>query len=355
MSETLDWQRVADPRAVIHYAVQSLQRGLTVAFPAADGHATAASALVSEAVERLAPGDDELTVVLRTADEARDWVPWLGSSALRLARRLLLGRAVLSVGGSIDNGLASQLPEAVRRRLGAAGRLRLALPEHEALREVLRHLPDPVLMAQPRREPIADVIVADEPPRSEPATVVAVDDARWEVVRPGAMSEEEVRRRAARWIVFVCTGNTCRSPLAEALCKKRLCEQLACPIETLPERGYHVMSAGLAAMPGFNAALEAEQVARGYGIDLSTHRSQPLTGDLAANADYLVGMTENHVRALTDYFGEEIVAPCRLDPSGDIADPIGREQSVYDDCAAAIWQHLESFLAEIVPSEASQP
>ncbi len=355
MSEILDWQRVADPRAVIQYAVHSLHRGLTVAFPSAGGHATVASALVSEAVERLAHGDEELTVVLRTADEARNWVPWLGASALRLARRLLLGRAVLSVSGGLDSGLASQLPETVRRRLGAAGRLRLALPEHEALREVLRQLPDPVLMAQPSREPIAEVIVADDPSLSEPATVVAVDDAGWEIVRPGAMSEEEIRHRAARWIVFVCTGNTCRSPLAEALCKKRLCARLACPIEALPERGYYVLSAGLAAMPGFNAAFEAEQVARGYGIDLSTHRSQPLTGDLAANADYLVGMTENHVRALADYFGEEIVAPCLLDPSGDIADPIGREQSVYDDCAAAIWQHLESFLAEIIPSEASQP
>jgi protein-tyrosine-phosphatase/tRNA A37 threonylcarbamoyladenosine synthetase subunit TsaC/SUA5/YrdC len=356
MSEIFDWQRVADPGGVVHYAVESLRQGRTVAFPSANGYAAMASALVPEAVARLAlhAGGEALTAALRSVEEARAWAPSLGPLALRMVRRLWPGSVILSVGGDIENGLAGRLPEEVRARLCASGRLLLAMPQHEAAWEVLRHFPDPVLMTQPSGEPVADVIVADDLRMREPATVVAVDDDRWEIVRPGAVTAEQICRHTARWIVFICTGNTCRSPLAEALCKKQLSARLGCTIEELPARGYYVVSAGLAALPGCAAAFEAEQVARGYGVDLSTHRSQPLTGDLAANADYLVGMTENHVHALAEYFGEEIVAPRLLDPSGDIADPIGGEQAVYDECAATIWQCLESFLAEIMPLEASQ-
>ena len=96
-------------------------------------------------------------------------------------------------------------------------------------------------------------------------------------------------------------------------------------------------------------------MACGYGADLSAHRSQPLTPELAVDADYLVGMTYSHVHALADYFGSVIVAPRLLDPCGDIADPIGRDQSVYDECGQQIWRHLDSLIAEILPSEAHRP
>ena len=58
-------------------------------------------------------------------------------------------------------------------------------------------------------------------------------------------------------VLFVCTGNTCRSPLAEALCKKRLADKLNCDPSALPQRGYQVLSAGLVATGGGGAAEEA--------------------------------------------------------------------------------------------------
>jgi protein-tyrosine-phosphatase len=183
-------------------------------------------------------------------------------------------------------------------------------------------------------------------------TVIAVNGDAWEIVRPGALSAEEIRRRTAYVIVFVCTGNTCRSPLAEALCKKLLADRLGCTIEDLPARGYQVMSAGLAASAGGAAAVEAEQAARGFGADLSAHRSQPLTLELAERADYLFGMTHSHLRALTDSVGHLGIALRLLDPDRDIADPLGGDQPVYNECAQQIWRRLEALLAEIVPAEA---
>jgi protein-tyrosine-phosphatase/tRNA A37 threonylcarbamoyladenosine synthetase subunit TsaC/SUA5/YrdC len=366
MPDVFDWQRVAEPHAVIQYAVQSLHERRTVAFPSANGYVLTASVLAPEAVGRLpVQGDGEaLTLLLRRADEARDWIPDLTPRAQRLVRRLWPGAVILIVDGDIERGSVSRLPDEVRARLCVRGTLRLAMPEHEALREVLRRLPDPLLMvaivdeasgvaSAPRL--IADVVVADDPPTSQPATVLAVHGDAWQIVREGAVSVEEIRRRTACIIVFVCTGNTCRSPLAEAMCKKQLAVRLNCAVEELPARGYHVVSAGLAASLGGTAAVEAEKVARDYGADLSAHRSQPLTPELAVDADYLVGMTHSHVHALTDYFGSAIVEPRLLDPSGDIADPIGGDRTIYDECGRQIWRQLDRLVAEILSSETPRP
>jgi protein-tyrosine phosphatase len=372
MPEVLDWQRVADPHAVVHYAVQSLRQGRRVAFPTETGYAVTASALAPEAVRQLpvenavSTGDSRsfpgLSLVVRGAAEARDWAPALNPLGRRLARRLWPGPVTLLVAGNIERGLASRLPEEVRARLCWEGKLSLASPGHEALREVLRHLPAPLVMTAPANgasdvlEVRADVIVEDGP-RSpgQPDTVIAVKGNGWEILRPGVVSAEQIRRESTCLVVFICTGNTCRSPLAEVLCKKRLADRLGCAVEELPAQGYQVMSAGLAAAAGGPAAAEAEQVARGYGADLSAHRSQPLTPELAAQADYLVAMTRSHIRSVTDYFSQLGAAPRLLDPAGDIADPLGYDQPVYDECGQQIWQRLEAVVVELLPSEAQQP
>src|SRR6185437_7366244 len=197
-----------------------------------------------------------------------------------------------------------------------------------------------------------DMVLDDGPrPSAQPATILAVNGEDWQVVQPGVVSAEQIRQQMACLIVFICTGNTCRSPLAEALCKKRLADHLDCTIEELPARGFYVLSAGLSATLGGPAAAEAENVVRTYGGDLSAHRSQPLTPDLAARADYLLGMTHGHLQALTDYFAHLGVQPRLLDPAGDIADPIGCDRPVYEACGRHIWDRLESLVAEIARKE----
>jgi protein-tyrosine-phosphatase/tRNA A37 threonylcarbamoyladenosine synthetase subunit TsaC/SUA5/YrdC len=370
MPEVHDWQRVADPHAFIRYAVQSLGQGRTVAFPSAAGYAVTASGLKPDAVRRLgadAGNGAALVLAVRSAAEARDWAPTMSPLSRRLARRLWPGPVTLIVGG-IDGGLTSRLPERVRVQLCMEDRLRLAMPQHEALREVLRHLPGPLLMMMRRGEgstlPMtADAILVDESVSSpQPATVIAVNGESWEIVAPGVFSSEQIRQQMACLVLFVCTGNTCRSPLAEALCKRLLAQRLSCAVEDLPAHGFHVLSAGLSATAGGPAAVEAEQTAQKLGADLSAHRSQPLTPELVERADYLLGMTHSHVHALTNYFGHLGATPRLLDPSGDIADPIGGDQPVYEECSQQIRRCLEAFIAEIAPTspqhqegEAGQP
>lgn len=367
MPEVIDWQRLAEPHEAILYAVESLRQGRTVAFSAeSGGHTVTASGLMVEAVSRLPvvkPGADvspplpELALAVRNAAETLDWAPGLSRLGLRLARRLWPGPVTLLVGGDFDHGLAGRLPQEVRARFGGQNTLQLAAPPQEALREVLRHLAGPLLMTAPTTDCRADVIITENgngvaPVEFQSYTVIEIRGDAWQIARPGVLSAEEVRRQTACWIVFVCTGNTCRSPLAEALCKKLLADRLSCSVEELPGHGYHVASAGLSALPGGAAAVEAGHAARSYGADLSAHHSQPLTVELAAQADYLIGMTQSHHRALMDYFGHLGLSPRLLDPNGDIADPIGGDQPVYDACAEQIRRHLEALVAGVLHAEA---
>jgi len=153
-----------------------------------------------------------------------------------------------------------------------------------------------------------------------------------------------------RDIVFVCTGNTCRSPLAEALCKKLLAQRLGCTVEELPRCGFVVLSAGLAAMMGASAAPEAVEAARELEADVGGHRSQPLTAPLAAQADHLVAMTRSHLLALAAQY-PDLGNRARLLGGGgdDVPDPIGCDQQIYRECAQQILHHLEKFLPEIHP------
>ena len=83
-----------------------------------------------------------------------------------------------------------------------------------------------------------------------------------------------LREQSSCLIVFICTGNTCRSPLAEALCKKRLSDRLGCGVEELPGHGFSVVSAGLAASMGGSGQ---RNPGGGGGLrrDLARHCSRP--------------------------------------------------------------------------------
>ena len=154
-----------------------------------------------------------------------------------------------------------------------------------------------------------------------------------------------------RTIVFVCTGNTCRSPLAEVLCRKLLAERLDCRPEALADRGYVVLSAGVAAMPGDAPSGPAVDVAREFGADLAGHRSRSVTPQMLDRATAVVTMTRAHAVALAQRFpgvGPPPVSLCGDD--GDLPDPIGGDLPVYRACAGAIAHHLRRLLPAWVES-----
>lgn len=136
-------------------------------------------------------------------------------------------------------------------------------------------------------------------------------------------------------IIFVCTGNTCRSPLAEGLMKKFLCDR---GIE-----GIVVTSAGLAAYPGDEVSEKSIKAAADYGVDISSHRSRRVN-QYMLDSGIFVCMTASHAEALRPY-----VDANRLFILGNgIEDPYGGTQEIYNLCAEQINSALPKLLGSIV-------
>jgi protein-tyrosine phosphatase len=361
MTQILGWRNSGHAVEVIRQAVETLARGEIVAFPTETGYVLAASGQHPEAVDRLekgAPQQSIQTFMLAVRDE-RDAVDWVGDMSVmarRLARRSWPGPLALAWKNPRPESL-QRLPETVRSTL-AADALVLACPEHHAIQSVMHVIQEPLVLSEfalssadqiagAHREAVGLIVDDGMVNADRPRTIVQIDGESWMVQRPGAVSGDELRRRTAFMALFVCTGNTCRSPLAEALCKKQLAARLNCQPAELPDRGFLVLSAGLAAMIGGGAADEAVETARELGADLTAHQSRPLTPELANQADCVLAMTHNHLFSLVNYF-PEVADRCRLLSADglDIADPIGCDRKVYRQCAAEINQHLEKLVAE---------
>jgi protein-tyrosine phosphatase len=359
MPEMLDWQR-ADPREVLFRAVEVLQAGKLVVFPTEVAYTVGASALSPEGVARF-PDTGQPSVAVGSAGAALDWAPQLGRVGRRLAGRCWPGPMMLLA--DAEDGLASRLPEVVRRRVVTAEGVALRSPAHEAVLQTTRLLPGPLLLSEPgngQETQTADEaasalgervdLVIDGGPCvfAAPSTLVKIAGETWHVLREGVYSKAALECLLPCRIVFVCTGNTCRSPLAEALCKKLLAEHLGCHLDELCERGFLVLSAGIAAMMGGEAAPLAVETAREMGADLSGHQTQPLTRELLVQADHVVAMTSGHLRALTSA-GTVGPAPRLLSWDGsDVADPVGATPDVYRECARQILGHLQALLPQLL-------
>jgi protein-tyrosine-phosphatase len=126
-------------------------------------------------------------------------------------------------------------------------------------------------------------------------------------------------------ILFVCTGNTCRSPMAEALFNHRIGD----------DPTYTAVSAGVYAGTGSPASIHSDQAMNDLGIDLSKHRTQPLTAELVHAADLIVTMTRGHSFEIRQSFPEVGNKVCLIKSFGtsmvppDISDPFGGSVDIY--------------------------
>src|SRR5436305_3620706 len=150
-------------------------------------------------------------------------------------------------------------------------------------------------------------------------------------------------------VLFICTGNVCRSPMAEGIFRY-----------AVQGRGdYRVFSAGLGAMEGQPPSPYGVQAVRELGIDISSQRSRMLTPDLVQQAEYIFGMTHSHidtVMLLYPHAAEKTFMLREFDETldlfeKDISDPIGGSYDVYLSCRDQIEQGMVSLLGFLEQAE----
>lgn len=138
-------------------------------------------------------------------------------------------------------------------------------------------------------------------------------------------------------ILFVCTGNTCRSPMAEAILKNKQLD------------GIEVKSAGIYAAGGDEASSHAQKVLESKKIS-HNHRSSPLTGEAVEWADLILTMTASHKWAIAQAYPRAIEKTFTLkefageEVDHDIVDPFGGSLDLYEQT----YQQLENFIDKLI-------
>jgi protein-tyrosine phosphatase len=363
----LDVRKADDLRDVVHRAVQVVSEGKLAALPTETVYGLVARAVDPQAVARLIEVKGRVkghpfTLAVKSAEEARDYVPDLSPLAQRLARRCWPGPVTLVVNDSHPEGLTRRLPPSVLEFVSPNNLVGLRVPGHPIVLDILRMLVGPLALTSANRSGApdprtaaevlsglgddVDLVVDDGPSRfGLPSSVVRVTGNSYQVLRQGVVPLKTLRRLTTLMILFVCTGNTCRSPMAEGLCRKLLAERTGCPGDELEDHGAIVMSAGIAAGSAGDAAREAVEALAERGIDLSSHQTQPLSEPLVRHADLIYAMTQSHRQAIVAQWPDAAERVEVLSAAGcDIPDPIGGPLERYQRCAAQIEQALRARL-----------
>ncbi|MCE9590811.1 MAG: Sua5/YciO/YrdC/YwlC family protein [Planctomycetes bacterium] len=367
-----------DTNDTLRKAAAALSEGGLVAFPTETVYGVAASAVSRQGYDALrrfkdVPDGQAFTVHLANPSEVTRWTPVVGGQLRRFIEKVWPGPVSLVV--DVDQVKISDMlrgigvPPEVMPRVIQNGAVSLRCPDHPLARQFIASAGGPVIASAANRPGASPALEAGEAAAALGSGAVVIDGGRCRYGKPstvvrvrgtGARPTISVERagvyderyvmKLTRWtLLMICSGNTCRSPMAEGLARQIIARSEGLPESELEAAGLRVISAGAFASQGMPVSPEAVDVMNRRGIDISRHRSRPLTREMVHEADLILCMTESHLRAVVAMAPSAAEKTLALDPAGDIEDPIGSGMEAYERCAAAIEKSLNQRLKEYQP------
>lgn len=370
-ASTLSLQTPAHAEQAIDQAADTLRGGGLVVFPTETLYGVAALLTSEAAMTRLRQlksrdGDEQaFTVHLPSPADARQYIDVEGQPLLRrLLRKTMPGPVTLIVPVSDDviaaKSKALGLDPATARLIYHRGTVSLRCPDHPVAAALLAAVDGPVVAAGANRhgDPApsdartarkligdeVDLILDDGTTRyGKPSTIIRVDGGEATLIREGVIDQRYLDKLMKQLIVFVCSGNTCRSPMSEAIARDELARRTAVKPDSV-----QVVSAGVFAMAGAPMAPEAEVALKQMGVEPHAHESRPLTPTLALQADVIFCMTESHLAAVREIAPAAAYKAQLLDPTGaGVEDPIGAGADIYVECARSLRHMIRHRLDEL--------